>query len=46
MILWGKWSINNKRWKQDLAAWSLLYRTEIVLTGAGFIVGLIVGLII
>ena len=46
MILFGKWSINNKRWKQDLAAWSLLYRTEIVLTGAGFVVGLIVGLII
>jgi len=46
MILWGKWSINNKKWKQDLAAWSLLYRTEIVLTGAGFVVGLIVGLII
>jgi len=46
MILFGKWSINNKKWKQDLAAWSLLYRTEIVLTAAGFIVGLIVGLII
>ena len=46
MILWGKWSINNKKWKQDLAAWSLLNRTEIVLTAAGFIVGLIVGLII
>ena len=46
MILFGKYSINNKKWKQDLAAWSLLYRTEIVLTIAGFIVGLIVGLII
>ena len=46
MILFGKWSINNKKWKQDLAAWSLLYRREIVLTAAGFIVGLIVGLII
>ncbi len=46
MIIWGKWSINNKKWKQDLAAWSLLYRTEIVLTVTGFIVGLIVGLII
>jgi len=46
MIIWGKWSINNKKWKQDLAALSLLYRTEIVLTVAGFIVGLIVGLII
>ena len=46
MILFGKYSINNKKWKQDLAAWSLLYRTEIVLTAAGFIVGLIVGVII
>ena len=35
-----------KRWRQDLSRWSLLYRTEIVLTIAGFIVGLIVGLII
>jgi len=35
-----------KRWRQDLSQWSLLYRTEIVLTIAGFIVGLIVGLII
>ncbi len=34
-----------KRWRQDLSRWSL-YRTEIVLTIAGFIVGLIVGLII
>lgn len=46
MILFGKYSINNKKWKQDLTAWSLLYRTEIVLTIAGFIVGLIIGLII
>ena len=47
MILFkGKLTINNKKWKQDLAAWSLLYRTEIVLTIAGFIVGLIVGIII
>ena len=47
MILFkGKLTINNKKWKQDLAAWSLLYRKEIVLTTAGFIVGLIVGLII
>ena len=35
-----------KRWRQDLSRWSLLYRTEIVLTVTGFIVGLIVGLII
>ena len=47
MILFkGKLTINNKKWKQDLAAWSLLYRKEIVLTTAGFIVGLIIGLII
>ena len=35
-----------KRWRQDLSRWSLLYRTEIVLTSAGFIIGLIVGVII
>ena len=35
-----------KRWRQDLSRWSLLYRTEIVLTVAGFVVGLIVGVII
>ena len=35
-----------KRWRQDLSRWSLFYRTEIVLTSAGFIVGLVVGLII
>ena len=46
MILFGKWSINNKKWKQDLAIKSLYYRTEIVLTAAGFIVGVIVGVII
>tara|TARA_Y100001938_G_scaffold131530_1_gene188746 strand:- start:25 stop:174 length:150 start_codon:yes stop_codon:yes gene_type:complete len=47
MILFkGKLTINNKKWKRDLAAWSLLYRTEIVLTTAGFIVGFILGVII
>ena len=46
MILFGKWSINNKKWKQELAVKSLYYRTEIVLTAAGFIVGFIVGVII
>ena len=35
-----------KSWKQDLSRWSLLYRTEIVLTVAGFIVGLLIGLLI
>ena len=46
MILFGKWSINNKKWKQDLAVKSLYYRTEIVLTVAGFIVGFIIGVIL
>ena len=46
ILLKGKLTINNKKWKQDLAAWSLYYRTEIVLTVAGFIAGLIVGVII
>ena len=46
MILFGKFQINNKKWKQDLAVKSLYYRTEIVLTAAGFIVGFIVGVII
>ena len=46
MILFGKWSINNKKWKEQLAAWSLYYRTEIVYSVASFVVGLIVGLII
>ena len=46
MILFGKFQINNKKWKQQFAAWSLYYRTEIVYSVAGFIVGLIVGLII
>ena len=35
-----------KRWRQDLSRWSLLYRTEIVLTTTGFVIGLIIGLII
>ena len=35
-----------RRWRQDLSKWSLLYRTEIVLTVAGFVVGIIVGVII
>ena len=47
MILFkGKLTINNKKWKQDLASWSLLYRREIVLTSTGFIVGFIIGVII
>ena len=46
MILFNKFFINNKRWKQQLSTWSLYYRTEIVLTVTGFIAGLIVGVII
>ena len=46
MILFGKWRINNKKWKQQLGTWTLYYRTEIVYAVAGFIVGLIIGLII
>ena len=34
--------INNKKWKQDLTAWSLLYRTEIVIAIASFILGAII----
>ena len=35
-------TINNKKWKQDLAAWSLLHRTEIVIAVASFILGAII----
>jgi len=35
-------TINNKKWKQDLLAWSLLYRTEIVIAVASFILGAII----
>jgi hypothetical protein len=35
-------TINNKKWKQDLAAWSLLYRTEIIIFVVGFILGAII----
>ena len=41
--LFGKQiTINNKKWTQDLLAWSLLYRTEIVLAIASFILGAII----
>ena len=41
--LFGKQiTINNKKWKQDLTAWSLLYRTEIVIAIASFILGAII----
>ena len=31
-----------KKWQQDLTAWSLLYRTEIVIAVASFILGAII----
>ena len=41
--LFGKQiTINNKKWRQDLLAWSLLYRTEIVIAIASFILGAII----
>ena len=41
--LFGKQiTIINKKWKQDLLAWSLLYRTEIVIAIAAFILGAII----
>jgi len=35
-------TINNKKWQQDLLSWSLLYRTEIVIAVASFILGAII----
>tara|TARA_B100000900_G_scaffold105179_1_gene87287 strand:- start:101 stop:241 length:141 start_codon:yes stop_codon:yes gene_type:complete len=35
-------TINNKKWQQDLLSWSLLYRTEIVIAVAAFILGAII----
>ena len=41
--LFGKQiTINNKKWKEDLAALSLLYRTEIIIFVVGFILGAII----
>ena len=41
--LFGKQiTINNKKWQQDLLVWSLLYRTEIVIAIASFILGAII----
>ena len=37
MILFGKFVINNKKWKQDLSIKSLYYRTEIVIFIIAFI---------
>ena len=41
--LFGKQiTINNKKWKEDLAALSLLYRTEIVIAIVSFILGALI----
>ena len=41
--LFGKQiTINNKKWQQDLLSWRLLYRTEIVIAVAAFILGAII----
>ena len=41
--LFGKQiTINNKKWKDDLAALSLLYRTEIVIAIVSFILGALI----
>ena len=41
--LFGKQiTINNKKWQQDILSWSLLYRTEIVIAIAAFILGAII----
>ena len=41
--LFGKQiTIKNKKWKEDLAALSLLYRTEIVIAIVSFILGAII----
>ena len=46
MILFGKFVINNKKWKQDLKIKSLYYRPEIILFSIAFVLGLIIGIII
>ena len=42
ITLFGKDIYITKKWKQDLAAWSLLYRREIVIAIAAFILGAII----
>tara|TARA_R100000734_G_C3292239_1_gene83922 strand:+ start:270 stop:413 length:144 start_codon:yes stop_codon:yes gene_type:complete len=46
MIILGKFVINNKKWKQDLATKSLYYRTEIVISIIAFVLGFVMGAII
>jgi hypothetical protein len=42
ITLFGKDIYITKNWRQDLSRWSLLYRTEIVIAIAAFIVGAII----
>ena len=42
ITLFGKDIYITKKWQQDLTAWSLLYRTEIVIAIASFILGAII----
>ena len=46
MIIFGRFFINNKKWKQDLVVKSLYYRTEIVISIIAFALGFVLGLII
>ena len=42
ITLFGKDIYITKKWRQDLSQWSLLYRTEIVIAVASFILGAII----
>jgi len=42
ITLFGKDIYITKNWRQDLSRWSLLYRTEIVIAVASFILGAII----
>tara|TARA_R100001163_G_scaffold365_1_gene585 strand:+ start:1637 stop:1774 length:138 start_codon:yes stop_codon:yes gene_type:complete len=42
ITLFGKDIYITKNWRQDLSRWSLLYRTEIVIAIASFILGAII----
>tara|TARA_Y100000592_G_scaffold23147_1_gene35867 strand:- start:264 stop:404 length:141 start_codon:yes stop_codon:yes gene_type:complete len=46
MIIFGRFFINNKKWKQDLVVKSLYYRTEIIISIISFALGFVLGLII
>ena len=42
ITLFGKDIYITKNWRQDLSRWSLLYRTEIVIAIASFILGALI----